>query len=393
MPTRVILVRHGQSTFNAAKRFQGRCDDSKLTTNGLLSAYQTGLALNHIAFDAVYSSPLKRTQETAQEMLTAIAAVFNAEPPMYTHANLQEIHLPEWQGLSYQEVRSQFAEAYRQWQETPHLLRMKETQPTPMGPPEHSTLTTLAPAVTTFSPLQHLYAQAQAFWQEILPKHRDQTLLVISHGGTIRALISTAIGLNISQYHLLQQSNSGVSELLFVHPEQPAQLHAVNLTGHLGEILPKLKNGKQGMRMVLLPIDRNHTEMTSLITRLKAIPLDFCLIDTSDHIPSVASQLLSHHPNAGVQLQINQPDFLSSWHHSIHPRMKAQIGLSTGLFITSIDTVHSFLHNTLHRLKHHQSLVLEPGTLTILYYPASTQHPVLQAMNLGTDRFDGISTL
>ncbi|MEL7246110.1 MAG: histidine phosphatase family protein, partial [Cyanobacteria bacterium J06573_2] len=62
--TRVILVRHGRSTYNEQQRYQGCCDESVLTEKGKLQALKTGLALSQIRFDAVYVSPLKRTQET-----------------------------------------------------------------------------------------------------------------------------------------------------------------------------------------------------------------------------------------------------------------------------------------------------------------------------------------
>lgn len=67
--TRVILVRHGQSTYNAQKRYQGSCDDSVLTEKGHSDAYRTGVALKTIKLDAVYTSPLRRTQETTAEIL------------------------------------------------------------------------------------------------------------------------------------------------------------------------------------------------------------------------------------------------------------------------------------------------------------------------------------
>lgn len=388
MPTRIILVRHGQSTFNAAKRFQGRCDDSVLTTNGHLAAYQTGLALNHIAFDAVYTSPLRRAQETVQEMVSAIAAVFNTPPPLHTHTHLQEIHLPEWQGLPYQDVRSRFAEAYRQWQEAPHLLQMQLDQPKRWSEQNHATMQTLIPAVNTFFPLHQLYAQAMAFWQEILPQHSDQTLLIVSHGGTIRALISTAIGLDISQFHFLQQSNSGISELIFNDSQQLTTLQAMNLTGHLGEILPKLKNGKQGIRIILLPIDHQLADIAPLVARLNAIPIEFCLTDTRDRIKMTATKILNQLPNPGVQLQFHQPNFLLNWKSRIHAGTQAHNKLSTGLVVTSVSAVHSFLHHTLNLPESSRALIVKPETLTVLYYPATTQHPVLQVMNLDADAID-----
>lgn len=383
MSTRIILVRHGQSTYNAEKRFQGRCDESVLTETGRLTAYQTGLSLCSLAFDAVYVSPLKRTQETVREIGAAIATVAHSAVSPQTHPNLQEVHLPQWQGLSYQEVRSRFADAYRQWQEAPHQFQMALPQREVGDGQGHGAIAAFPPASATFSPLHQLYAQAEQVWQEILPKHPGQTVLIVSHGGTIRALISTAIGLNISDYHTLQQSNCGISILNFEQPQQPAQLQALNLTNHLGEVLPKLKNGKQGTQLILLPISHETSDITPLVTRLRSIPLDVCVTDCGDRIQTAASEILSQLPGPILQLQVNQPTFLSDWHQTLHPKMQSQTGFKTVLAIANLDAIRSFLHHILNLPYPSATLYLKPGTLTVLFYPASTHHPVVQVMNLG----------
>ncbi len=85
-----------------------------------------------------------------------------------------------WQGLYYQEVKEKFAEAYNCWQKTPHLFSFNNVYP-----------------------VLELFEKARLFWQQILTKHQGQTILIVAHGGTNRALISTAVGLQpaeISQF-------------------------------------------------------------------------------------------------------------------------------------------------------------------------------------------------
>ncbi|NEP17408.1 MAG: histidine phosphatase family protein [Leptolyngbya sp. SIO4C1] len=60
MKTRVIVVRHGQSTFNVKRIIQGHHDESVLTDTGEQQARQVGEVLSGITFDAAYSSPFKR---------------------------------------------------------------------------------------------------------------------------------------------------------------------------------------------------------------------------------------------------------------------------------------------------------------------------------------------
>ena len=60
MTIRLVLVRHGLSSFNAKGLIQGRTDDSLLTDEGYEQALKAGKALSKINFDKIYSSPLVR---------------------------------------------------------------------------------------------------------------------------------------------------------------------------------------------------------------------------------------------------------------------------------------------------------------------------------------------
>ena len=242
--TRVILVRHGESTYNAQGRHQGSSDESVLTQAGLDSARKIGKFLRGQAIDALYASPLKRAQETAREILTTMGLAaddlkINARP-----WELREIDLHGWQGLPLQYVQEKFAEDYRCWKQRPHEFRMEVISN------QNSSLTTDVTTVATkqFNPKQYcfpvldLYERAQKFWLEVLPDHLGQTLLLVGHSGINRALIATAIGLTPDRYHGMQQSNCGISVLNFSGGyQQKAQIEALNITTQLGKLYPNLK--------------------------------------------------------------------------------------------------------------------------------------------------------
>lgn len=78
MSLRILLVRHGLSSFNLEHRIQGRDDLSSLTQEGLRQASATGAALAELRLDAAYSSPLRRALHTAEALLAAQGA---ASPP------------------------------------------------------------------------------------------------------------------------------------------------------------------------------------------------------------------------------------------------------------------------------------------------------------------------
>ncbi|WP_088891584.1 histidine phosphatase family protein [Leptolyngbya ohadii] len=236
--TRVILVRHGESTYNVERRVQGHCDQSDLTEKGQAGARQVGAALQGIKFDAVYSSPLKRAKQTAQLILSSLSDQGTAVPDLRLTDNLKEINLLQWEGLTFDEVEQQYPEGFLLWRDRPLELKM------PMETPE---------GIVDFYPVPALYEQAQQFWQDILPQHLGETILVVAHSAINRCLIGAAVGQGAGSYKAMHQSNCGISVLNFAGGlGDPVQLESVNLTAHLGEPIPKPRKGTKGARFLLV---------------------------------------------------------------------------------------------------------------------------------------------
>jgi phosphoserine phosphatase len=377
LETRVILVRHGESNFNAQGRHQGSSDESVLTEMGRIAARQTGIFLNGISFDAVYTSSLKRAQETTSEILK----VMNLDIKVHSTPALREIDLQGWQGLLHREVQEKFPEEYRCWKQRPHEFRMAIPQTEALGG---------GVAMTTqqqyYFPVLALCDRAQQFWQEILPHHVGQTLLIVSHSGTIRALIATAMGLSPARYHALQQSNCGVSILNFPdNCHQNAQLEAMNLTTHLGESLPQLRGERQGLRLLLVPSKAEHPSQTQQLAQLlKQELIDFSISGTDEESGAIAQQILQSHP-ATVHLQVLREDFPELWQQTIRTRssMTHSNQLVTGLVIASENNIKRLLCQALDlSLDSRNSLPLRPGTISAIHYPSTTRSPIIQAMNI-----------
>jgi probable phosphoglycerate mutase len=392
--TKIMLVRHGQSTYNAQKLYQGCCDDSVLTEKGRLQAYQTGLALSKLSIDAVYSSPLRRTQETAGEILTAIDTVNDSirRLEIQTHPHLQEIDLPEWQGLSFQHVRENLAEDYRIWREKPHQFSIAPREVENISGSKEINIATLTKESETSDKIQYpvlnLHQRAEEFWQEILSRHAGETILIVSHGGTIRALINAAIGIKSDRFHYLQQSNCGISILEF--NERSTRLEAMNLTSHLGEVLPKLKEGKLGMRLLLLPTEKTENFSIQLLARsLHQVPIDFCIhsdctearVMTDLFFCDCATAQPSDRDSSTVHLQASQQNFLQIWHQTIQSQSRSGESLVTGLAIADRNTIQSALTEILGIVSNTSALNLKNGTISVLQYPLSTNHPILQTLN------------
>ena len=123
MTIRLVLVRHGLSTFNAKGLIQGRTDDSLLTDEGYEQALKAGNALSKINFVKIYSSPLVRAAETAKTIKNS----FNQEQEIIFDNNLLEVDLSEWSGLKIDEIKNKFPEIYPIWKNDPENLILKKS--------------------------------------------------------------------------------------------------------------------------------------------------------------------------------------------------------------------------------------------------------------------------
>jgi phosphoserine phosphatase len=316
MTTRIILVRHGKSTYNLERRIQGRLDKSILTEPGRAAAILVGDTLSSIAFDAVYSSPLQRAKETAEIIVSRLTN----PPQLQPTDKLMEIDLPLWEGMLRQDAIDQFPEAYRCWQQQPDKFFMKV--PSNEGEIEHF-------------PVVAVFANARIFWRELLSSHSGGTILVVAHNGINRALIATALEISPAYYQSIQQSNCGISVINFgTSPVSPplqggtekgiaVQLESMNLTAHTGEIFPKPRDGNRGPRLLLVrhgetdwnragkfqgqidvPLNDNGREQSRRAAKfLKDINLDFAISSSMLRPKETAEIILKHHPDLKLELR------------------------------------------------------------------------------------------
>lgn len=304
MATRVIIVRHGQSSYNIKKIIQGRCDESVLTEKGSADAEKVGKALSNFRFDAIYSSPLQRAYQTA----TIIQSYLPNTPELQKSTGLMEIDLPLWEKLAKEEVKEKFADDYRCWKQHPEQFCMN--LPT-------------ANSSEKYYPVLALYEQAQQFWQEILPRHQDGTILIVAHNGINRCLISSAIGVPAAGYHSIQQSNCGINVLNFTGVwGEPVQLESLNQTSHLGDALPTLRENR-GLRLLLVrhgetewnrasrfqggidvPLnDNGRRQAQQAAVFLEDVKIDFAVSSTMLRPKETAEIILKTHSHVPLDLQ------------------------------------------------------------------------------------------
>ena len=228
VPLRIVLVRHGLSSFNVEHRIQGRDDLSSLTDIGQQQARTTGTALKDLTFAAAYSSPLGRAADTARLLLEAQGQGLDAQ----LDEGLLEIDLEPWSGLLRRELKEQFVEQERQWRQAPELLELQRADG------------------STYRPLEELMVQARGFRQRLLDHHAaaltddqaaPQTVLVVGHNAILRCLLLALLDLPLSGFRRLRVDNCGIS-VLNLH-SSGVQVESLNGLAHLGDPLPAKGDG------------------------------------------------------------------------------------------------------------------------------------------------------
>ena len=274
--TLVWLLRHGTSTFNLQHRCQGCSDEPELTPQAREEARLSAERLASKGIQAVITSPLRRASGTARELLKVICQK-NARITFETDARLREVELYQWEGLSLKEIPHRFPEQYHEWRLRPDTFHMSMTD------------------TEVQYPLRNLYGRVRSFWNYLLTAHSGKSVLLVTHSGTIRALITSALGLGPEHFHCFQQSNCGLSRLRFSSGLRAAKLELLNDTAHLGEQLPKFKEGKHGLRLLFVSV----TEIDPVAIRSLAAALHGVVIEHTLAVGStardVASRLFSSH--------------------------------------------------------------------------------------------------
>ena len=162
----LVLVRHGQSEWNAKNLFTG-WKDPGLTDQGVAEAKNAGRLIleQNIRFDLMYTSMLSRAQKTGDIILGVLN---HKEVPIVKNEALNERHYGSLAGLNKDDARKQWGE------EQVHIWRRSFDIP----PPDGESLKDTADRVLPY------------FEAEIMPKViSGSSILIAAHGNSLRALI------------------------------------------------------------------------------------------------------------------------------------------------------------------------------------------------------------
>jgi broad specificity phosphatase PhoE len=198
---KLLLARHGQTEWNADRRFQGHTD-VVLSERGRAQAHALGRALRGRRVTAAYVSPMRRAVETAE------IALADAGIPYTPIEELRELSLGQWEGCTVDEIRRQDGDPYAAWL--------------------HAPLDCPPPGA---EPLPDVRDRVLAAVERIAAAHADGDALLIAHGGVISVYACHLLGCSFNQLWRLRVDNCS---LTIVHPPRIVML---NDTRHLGDEL------------------------------------------------------------------------------------------------------------------------------------------------------------
>jgi probable phosphoglycerate mutase len=166
--TTILLVRHGETDWNRAGRWQGHADPP-LNDRGRDQARALAQRLADTHLDAIYASDLARARETA-EIVGAAKGV-----TVVRDTALREIDVGEWSGLTTAEIERRFPDGFRRHVDGGDGWERGET---------HSAMSSRIGGAIL----------------RLAAAHADETVLCVLHGGVIRALLAHAEGVELGEY-------------------------------------------------------------------------------------------------------------------------------------------------------------------------------------------------
>jgi probable phosphoglycerate mutase len=170
-PTNIILIRHGETAWNAERRLQGHIDIA-LNDEGMRQAAATAAALAGEQIDLIVSSDLQRAAHTADALAASRAMPVQRDPL------LRERCFGGFEGLLYAEIEQRFPREFAAWQ------ARDIDAPMPSG----------ARVAETFRQFYQRAVGAIVHWGAT---HPGRTLALVAHGGVLECAYRAALGLSL----------------------------------------------------------------------------------------------------------------------------------------------------------------------------------------------------
>ncbi|MEI6336995.1 MAG: histidine phosphatase family protein [Verrucomicrobiota bacterium] len=167
----LYLLRHGQTSFSRANAFCGSVLNPDLTEEGQQMAADFAKAYAATPWQAIFTSPLKRTLETAGPICSATGITPQVRD------DLKEIGYGKWEGKTVEEVSAEYHDDYMRWTADPAWYPPTDGEPAVSI--AHRTLRVV---------------------EEIQRVYDNGNVLIVSHKATIRILLCSLLGIDVGRF-------------------------------------------------------------------------------------------------------------------------------------------------------------------------------------------------
>ena len=183
-PTKVYIIRHGETDNNVLHRFQGSTD-VPLSERGLCQARCLKAPMSRLHLDAIYSSPYRRSMQTMEQVRG------DRNMKIITDKGLCEIYCGKWEGLNREEIQKKWPGMIDLWQYEPEKLHMPDGE--------------------TFAEVQDRATKALI---RIVNRERGHCIAVGSHMLTIQLIMAKLLGIPIHEvWNMWRLENTSVTTL------------------------------------------------------------------------------------------------------------------------------------------------------------------------------------
>ncbi|HHG75316.1 MAG TPA: histidine phosphatase family protein, partial [Persephonella sp.] len=162
----IILVRHGESEYNAKRIVQGHID-TDLTPAGIVQARLTAEYLKQFSIQKIISSDLRRAYRTA----VIIGDVLDL--PVEKDSRIREMSFGQWEGRSYEQIFKTDYETFQRWLQNP-----------------------VACSLPSQEDMKKFEERIRSFYQDLL-KLEEKNILVVGHGGSVQGILCVACGIGM----------------------------------------------------------------------------------------------------------------------------------------------------------------------------------------------------
>jgi probable phosphoglycerate mutase len=184
--TTILLIRHGETAWNAERRLQGHLD-IPLNTEGERQAAQLGAALAGEEIDHVLSSDLGRARQTAEAVLRA-----RGTTDLQCDPQLRERCYGGFEGLLYSEIEARFPVEFAAWQ-------------------GRNVDATLPPGKNQGESFREFYDRVTTAILAHAARHPGQTLALVAHGGVLECAYRAALGLSLETPRDFKVHNASIN--------------------------------------------------------------------------------------------------------------------------------------------------------------------------------------